>query len=182
MLTLSDINGSKTVMQGAKHIATASFRDFRGTFDALWESEKFSSLGLHFHPGSCAFSYNDKLGTLRGLHYQKPPYGQAKLVTCTRGRVWDVIADLRPNSSSYLSWAATELCEAMGHAVYVPAGYAHGFITLTDNATVAYLIEGSYVPDASGVVRWNDTALGITWPIDKPLLTERDRSALDLLS
>lgn len=182
MLISSEIMGSKATLQDAKRVATSSFRDLRGTFDVIWETKSFSSAGLQFQPVSFAYSYNDKLGTLRGLHYQKQPYGQSKLVSCIRGRVWDVIADLRPDSSSYLSWAFTELSESTGQAVFIPAGYAHGFITLSDHSTVAYLIEGAYVAESAGIVRWDDTSLGIIWPNIEPILSDRDRHALDFIS
>jgi dTDP-4-dehydrorhamnose 3,5-epimerase len=179
MLTLSEINAADVVMQDAKRVSTSPFRDMRGAFDVVWESADFSAAGLRFQPMSCAVSYNEKAGTLRGMHYQKPPHGQAKLVCCTRGRVWDVIADLRPDSASYLSWAATELGEASGQAIYIPSGYAHGFVTLTDHATVSYLIEGTYTPDAAGTVRWNDPALSIDWPVPEPIMAQRDRTPPD---
>ena len=182
MLILSEIMGSKALLKDAKRVATSSFRDVRGTFEVIWEAELFSSVGLQFQPVSSAFSFNDKFGTLRGLHFQKTPYGQSKLVSCVRGRVWDVIADLRPDSSSYLSWAFTELSDSNGVAVFIPAGYAHGFITLSDHSTVAYLIEGTYVAESAGIVRWDDTSLGIVWPNKDPILSDRDRFAPDFIS
>lgn len=168
-------------MADARLIESAPFRDQRGSFDVFWEAPKLALLGIDFKPVSNAFSYNDKAGTLRGMHYQKPPHGQAKLVSCVNGRVLDVIADLRRESQTYLRWAATELTAASGRAIYIPSGYAHGFLTLTDHATLAYLIEGDYQPNAAATVRWNDAVLGIHWPVEFPILAERDRLAEDFL-
>lgn len=155
------------------------FEDFRGSFEEVWDHASFLAANISFHPGSSAFSYNIKTHTLRGLHFQKPPHGQAKVVTCVHGRVWDVIADLRPNSSTYLCWASNELYASSGRAVYIPAGFAHGFLTLTEYAVVAYLIDGDYIPESSGTIRWNDPVLGINWPTNDPILSERDRLAED---
>lgn len=168
-------------MADARLIESAPFRDQRGSFDVFWEAPELALLGIDFKPVSNAFSYNDKAGTLRGMHYQKPPHGQAKLVSCVNGRVLDVIADLRRESRTYLRWAATELTAASGRAIYIPAGYAHGFLTLTDHATLAYLIEGDYQPSAAATVRWNDPVFGIHWPVEFPILAERDRLAEDFL-
>lgn len=169
-------------MADARLIESKPFRDLRGSFEVFWEAPQMAALGINFKPVSNAFSYNQKAGTLRGMHYQKPPYGQAKLVSCVNGRVLDVIADLRPDSPTYLRWAATELSAASGRAIYIPSGYAHGFVTLTDDATLIYLLEGDYQPQAAATVRWNDPALGICWPVEAPILAERDRLVEDFLS
>lgn len=168
-------------MADARLIQSIPFCDLRGSFEVFWDACQLSATGIDFKPVSNAFSYNENAGTLRGMHYQKNPHGQAKLVSCISGRVLDVIADLRAASPSYLRWAATELSAASGLAIYVPVGYAHGFVTLTDHATLAYLIEGDYQPQSAGTVRWNDPALGIRWPITEPILAERDRLAPDFV-
>ena len=103
-------------------------------------------------------------------------------MSCVRGSVWDVIVDLRPESSTFLAWQSVELSEASGRAVYVPRGCAHGFLTLAANSTVAYLIEGAYVPESARTLRWDDPAVGIEWPLPagvQPMLSDRDRSATD---
>lgn len=168
-------------MADARLIKSKPFHDLRGSFEVFWEAPKLAAIGIDFNPASNAFSYNEKAGTLRGMHYQKSPYGQAKLVTCINGHALDVIADLRPESPSYLCWAATELHAKSGQAIYIPAGYAHGFVTLSDDTTLAYLIEGDYLPHASSIVRWNDPALGINWPVTDLILSERDQTAPDLV-
>ncbi len=169
-------------MADARLIESVPYRDVRGSFEVFWEANELADAGIDFEPSGNAFSYNEKVGTLRGMHYQKTPFGQAKLVSCVNGRVLDVIADLRPESPTYLRWAATELSAASGRAIFIPSGYAHGFVSLTDHATLAYLIEGDYQPQAAGIVRWNDPSLNICWPVTDPILAERDRLAPDFLA
>ena len=168
-------------MTDARLLASEPFCDFRGIFAVTWEAADFATLGIEFTPTSSAHSYNNKALTLRGMHFQQPPNGQAKVVTCVSGRIFDVIADLRPQSPTFLRWAASELSAASGQAIYIPAGFAHGYLTLTDDATVAYLIDGEYQQHGSETVRWNDPALGIVWPTDSPIITERDNSAADFV-
>jgi dTDP-4-dehydrorhamnose 3,5-epimerase len=176
----SEASGSHPLNQSmtdARLLKSKPFRDLRGSFEVFWEAPELAAIGINFNPVSNAFSYNEKAGTLRGMHYQKSPHGQAKLVSCITGCALDVIADLRPESPSYLRWAATELRANSGQAIYIPVGYAHGFVTLSDHTTLAYLIEGDYLPHASGTVRWDDPILGINWPIADLILTERDQTA-----
>ena len=177
-------HGERTVakMADARIIESTPFSDERGSFQVSWERQEMDAYGIQFNPQSNALSFNAKSGTLRGLHYQTAPYGQSKLVSCASGRVLDVIADLRPESPSYLRWAVTELSAGSGRSVYVPGGYAHGFLTLSDNATVLYLLEGEYKPEAAATVRWNDPLLGICWPTAAPILSDRDRLAGDFLA
>ena len=176
--------GERTEMKmaDARVIQSPPFSDERGSFQVTWERDEMDSYGIKFNPESNALSFNVRSGTLRGLHYQTAPYGQSKLVSCVSGKVLDVIADLRPQSPSYLRWAATELSAGSGRSVYVPGGYAHGFQTLSDNATVLYLLEGEYKPEAAATVRWNDPLLAISWPIHTPILSDRDRLAGDFLA
>ena len=161
---------------------TAPYRDERGVFEVFWESAGESGCSVPIVPWGAYHSHNVKRHTLRGMHYQEQPHAQVRLVSCVRGRVWDVIVDLRPDSGSYLRWNAVELDEASGRAVFVPRGCAHGFLTLAEDSTVAYLIEGAYVPEAARTMRWDDPAAGIEWPLPAgamPLLSARDRSAPD---
>jgi dTDP-4-dehydrorhamnose 3,5-epimerase len=153
--------------------------DNRGSFHIFWESECLQEMGIRFSPWGAYHSYNHTRGTLRGLHFQQPPYGQGKLVTCVSGEMADVIVDLRPDSPTFLQWDLVTLTEASPAVVYVPPGCAHGFQTLRDHTTVAYLIDGAYRPDAAGAVRWNDPAFGIPWPIGDPVLSLRDRTIPD---
>lgn len=164
---------------GAMLLHSSPFQDARGAFEIFWEAADLTAIGIAFVPVSAYHSYNEKAGTLRGMHYQTPPYSQAKLVSCVSGSIWDVMVDLRPNSPTYLRWEAAELSAASGRAIYIPAGCAHGFVSLTACTTVAYLVEGAYKPAAATTLRWNDPAVGITWPVVDPILSERDRSAPD---
>jgi dTDP-4-dehydrorhamnose 3,5-epimerase len=125
----------------------------------------------------CSISRNDRAGTLRGLHFQTAPHEEAKLVRCTRGTIFDVIVDLRPDSPTHAEWIGVELDAEEGTALYVPKGFAHGFQTLVDETEVLYMISDPYVPEAASGVRWDDPAFGIEWPpADVRVISERDRS------
>ncbi len=161
---------------------TVPYRDERGVFEVFWESGGQSRDDVPIVPMGAYHSHNLKRYTLRGMHYQEQPHAQVRMVSCVRGSVWDVIVDLRPDSESYMRWNAVELDEASGRAVYVPRGCAHGFLTRVENSTVAYLIEGAYVPESARTLRWDDPAVGIEWPLPagvQPMLSDRDRSAPD---
>jgi dTDP-4-dehydrorhamnose 3,5-epimerase len=119
-------------------------------------------------------SYNHCAGTLRGLHYQLPPFGEAKLVRCTRGVVWDVVLDLRPDSAARGQWFGAELTADNRRMLYVPEGVAHGFITLQDEVEVAYQVSQCYTPGAERGVRWNDPAFGIEWPLSPQVISAKD--------
>jgi dTDP-4-dehydrorhamnose 3,5-epimerase len=166
---------------GLLSLVTEPFHDSRGAFEAVWESVDLRKGGVDFTPVSACHSYNEKRGTLRGLHYQKGVFGQAKLVSCVNGGILDVVVDVRPESPTFLGWDSVELTAGSGRSLYIPPGFAHGFISLTDHATVAYLIEGAYKPAAAATVRWNDPSVGIRWPILDPILSERDRLAPDFV-
>lgn len=166
-------------VQGAGQCFTPVFKDARGGFEVFWENADLTSLGVAFQPSSAHHSYNAQAGTIRAFHLQHPPHGQAKLVQCVAGRVWDVVLDARPDSPTSGCWDAVELSAGSGKAVYIPAGCAHGFATLEDATTLAYLIEGDYLPEASRVIRWDDPSLGVPWPSSDPILSEKDRQAPD---
>jgi dTDP-4-dehydrorhamnose 3,5-epimerase len=165
---------------GARLFGAPVFSDARGAFEVFWEQADLAEAGLLFTPTNAHHSYNARVGTIRAFHLQRPPHGQSKLVSCVSGKAWDVILDLRPESPSFRQWEHVELSAASGKAVYIPAGCAHGFATLEDNTTIAYLIEGDYRPDFAAVVRWNDPALGIDWPVSDPIISDKDLQALDL--
>lgn len=164
-------------VQGAALMLSPLFRDSRGAFEAFWEQAELTVAGISFSPSNAHHSYNAKKGTIRAFHFQRLPLGQAKLVSCVAGKAWDVVLDLRPESSTFRKWDAVELSAACGKAVYIPAGCAHGFTTLEDNTTIAYLIEGEYRPEAAEVVRWDDPTLAIPWPVTEPILSDKDRDA-----
>ncbi len=151
------------------------FQDKRGSFEVFWESEWITDFLPDFSITSSHHSYNKKSGTIRGLHYQASPDKQTKIVTCVAGKVWDVVVDMRKDSTTYLNWSAVELEAGTGRSIMIPKGCAHGFATLVDCSTIAYLIDGEYKPDSARAVRWNDPLLNIPWPVSDPILSERDR-------
>ena len=158
-------------------ITVPVFTDHRGAFEVAWEKALLDQKEVAFSPVSSCYSYNRLKGTIRALHFQEQPHGQAKLVTCVSGRVWDVAVDVNPESPTYKKWSATELSPESGNAHLVPHGCAHGFLTLEDHSTVSYLLEGDYNPDAAKVVRWNDPQLNIDWPVIDPILSDKDATA-----
>ncbi len=145
--------------------------DERGSFARTFDSEAFSAWGLNPVVSQVSVSRNHAAGTLRGLHYQEAPHAEAKLVRCTQGRVFDVAVDV-----ATLRWTAVELSAANGLALYVPEGFAHGFLTLEPSSELVYQISRPYVPASSRGLRWDDPALDIAWPDVGPLtISERDR-------
>jgi len=156
--------------------------DARGWFSEAYSASRLSALGV-----DCGFpqdnqSWTRSVGTVRGLHFQRPPSAQAKLVACLQGRVLDCVVDLRLGSPSYGRSLTAELTDA-GEQLFVPVGFAHGFVTLTDDVTVSYKVSSLYDPAADDGIAWNDPALGIHWPLPRgvPLVSERD-AKLPLLS
>jgi dTDP-4-dehydrorhamnose 3,5-epimerase len=153
--------------------------DERGFFARAWDSHALTSRGLDGRIVECSISYNRRKGTLRGMHYQAPPYEETKVVRCVRGAVFDVILDLRRTSLTYKKWTANELSADNRLALYIPKGCAHGFQTLTADAELFYQISDCYEPVAARGVRWNDPAFGIEWPDDERTISDRDRSYED---
>ena len=154
--------------------------DVRGFFARTWCRDEFGDHGLVPHLAQCSISRNFLAGTLRGMHFQTAPHEEAKLVRCTSGSIFDVVVDLRAESATYRSWFGAELSAENRLALYVPEGCAHGFLTLTDDAEVAYQISEFHAPDAARGLRWNDPAIGIEWPGEVVIINERDRSYPDL--
>jgi dTDP-4-dehydrorhamnose 3,5-epimerase len=166
-------------LAGAYQIEIQPTSDERGFFARTWCAEEMREFGLDFQFVQCSISYNERRGTLRGMHYQAQPHSESKLVRCTAGVIYDVLLDLRPESPTFRGWISIELTSANRKAVYVPAGFAHGFQSLSDRSEVFYQISESYLSDCSRGVRWNDPAFGIKWPIETAILSERDRSFPD---
>jgi dTDP-4-dehydrorhamnose 3,5-epimerase len=154
--------------------------DERGSFTRTYCAYELYAHGLEIGVVQSGVSTNRRRGTLRGLHYQAPPFAEAKLVSCLAGAIHDVVVDLRPGSRTYARAFATRLEAGTGRAVYIPRGFAHGFQTLVDDTVVAYQMTAPYHPDSARGLRWNDPALDIAWPIPEPTLSARDR-ALPLL-
>lgn len=157
-------------------IDPAPHNDERGRFMRAWCNHEFAEHSINFQPlqGNMAFSI--KRGTLRGLHYQVVPSPEAKLVRCTRGTVFDLVVDLRPESSTYLRWHGTELSADNGRMLFVPEGCAHGCLSLEDNSEIYYLTSAYYAPDCARGARFDDPALGIQWPVEITTVSEQDQS------
>lgn len=149
--------------------------DERGFFARTWCRREFEARGLRADLAQCSVSFSTHRGTLRGLHYQVGPHAEAKLVRCTRGAVWDVIVDLRPDSPTFTAHRAVVLDDAARRMVYVPEGVAHGFLTLADDTEVFYQISAFHHPEAARGVRWDDPAFSIAWPEPPRVISERDR-------
>lgn len=150
--------------------------DERGFFARTFCVDEFLEHGLNPRVVQCNVSWNRRKGTLRGMHYQVAPHPEAKLVRCTRGAIWDVIVDLRTESSTYLTWHAVELTAENRLALYVPEHFAHGFQTLVDDSEVLYQMSEFYYPELARGLLWNDPKLNIGWPIRDAVISERDRS------
>jgi dTDP-4-dehydrorhamnose 3,5-epimerase len=153
--------------------------DQRGFFARSFCAKEFTAHGLPGRFVQCNISYNHRRGTLRGMHFQAAPCEEGKLVRTTSGAIHDVLIDLRPRSPTYREWTAFDLSAKNRRAVYVPAGLAHGFQTLTDHAEVFYQMTEFHTPERARGVRWNDPAFDIAWPIAPLVLSERDASFPD---
>lgn len=151
--------------------------DARGFFARTWCEREFERHGLETSLKQCNVSFNLRRGTLRGMHFQRPPHGEIKLVRCTRGAIWDVVVDLRRSSASYLKNFAIELNEDNRTMVYIPSGFAHGFLALRDTTEVFYQMSTFFEPAADGGYRWDDPAFSIRWPaVGDLVMSERDRT------
>lgn len=170
---------TETKLKGAFVIKLDRFEDERGFFALSWSEKEFAERGLDSKLVECNISFNKRKGTLRGLHYQQSPHGQAKLVRCTMGAIYDVIVDLRSSSPTFKQWVSVELTAKNRLALYVPKDFAHGFQTLEDNSEVLYQMSSSYAPGSGSGVRWDDPAFGIKWPEDERIMIARDREAAD---
>ena len=168
-----------TKLPGVFEIELELKSDERGFFARSWCQKEFEDHGLNAKLAQCSVSFNQRKGTLRGLHYQDAPYGEAKLVRCTRGSVYDVVVDLRPQSPLFKKWVAVILTAERRNLLYVPEGCAHGFLTLEDATEVFYQISEFYHPELSRGVRWNDPAFQIVWPEPMQVISERDRTYPD---
>lgn len=150
--------------------------DERGFFARTFCEKEFAQAGLVTRFVQANASANPKAGTLRGLHYQVAPHAEVKVIRCTRGAIFDVIVDLRPDSSSYRRWQGFELTAAEGTMLYIPEGFAHGYQTLVDDTEVAYQVSAPYAPGAEAGIRHDDPAFGISWPMPVTAISEKDAS------
>jgi dTDP-4-dehydrorhamnose 3,5-epimerase len=165
-----------STLAGAFLLQPDVFEDERGHFARTFSVPELAEHGLTFQVVQAAVSYNKKTGTLRGMHFQVPPHEQGKLVSCTRGAIYDVIVDVRSESPTRNRWEAFELSRGNRHVLLVPPGFAHGFITLEDESEVCYFISEIYDPACERGARWDDPAFGIAWPLKPAVLSVRDRS------
>jgi dTDP-4-dehydrorhamnose 3,5-epimerase len=165
-----------------KLIRVRRFGDDRGWFSESYNAARFAAVGIRDVFVQDNHSFSARAGTLRGLHFQTGADAQAKLVRCTRGAIWDIAVDIRAGSPTRGRWVAARLTAEGAEQLYVPTGFAHGFLTLTGDAEVQYKASAFYAPASEGVIRWDDPALGIAWPLDglTPALSDRDAAAPDL--
>ena len=169
----------ETKLQGAFIIDPEKLEDDRGFFARSWCQREAGVYGLHPDWVQCNISFNRQKATLRGMHYQCTPSEEAKLVRCTMGRIYDVIIDLRSGSSTYKQWLAVELAAENRRMLYIPEGFAHGFLTLDDNSEIFYQMSEFYAPACARGVRWNDPAFGIEWPMEASVISNQDRNYPD---
>lgn len=171
-----------TDLPGAYIIDPERHEDSRGFFARTWCTQEFQAHGLNPHIVQCSMSYNARRGTIRGLHYQVPPFEEAKLIRCTQGAIYDVVVDLRTSSKTYTHYVGGELTAGNRRMIYVPEGCAHGFMTLEDDTEVCYQMSRPFSPDHARGVRWDDPAFGIEWPDLQPIMLDRDRTYPDFRS
>lgn len=171
----------KTNLPGPVEIHLQPHVDERGLFARVWCQKEFESQGLNPRMVQCNISYNEQKGTLRGMHYQVEPFGEAKVVRCTAGAIYDVVIDLRAQSPSYRRWLGVVLSAKDRNMLYIPEGFAHGFLTLEDHTEIFYQMSEFYHPEAARGVRWDDPAFQIRWPGEIEVISERDRTYPDFL-
>lgn len=164
----------ETKLPGAWLIEPVPAHDHRGFFARTFCAREYADHGLTTGFVQHNTSYSMARGTLRGMHFQKAPFEEVKMVSCLKGRIWDVIIDLRPQSPTFRHWQGFELTAANDRQLYVPEGFAHGFQTLCDHAEVGYLISAFYAPQAASGVRYDDPAFAIDWPLPVSVISEKD--------
>lgn len=169
----------ETRLRGVFEIQLDMKRDERGFFARTWCREEFEAHGLNPRLVQCSISFNASKGTLRGVHYQDPPYAETKLVRCAHGAIYDVVLDLRPESPTFTQWIAAVLTADNRNMIYIPEGCAHGFLTLEDGSEVFYQMSQFYNASSARGVRWNDPTFQIAWPGRVEVISERDRTYPD---
>lgn len=168
-------------MEGVWVIDPEPFCDERGFFMRSFCRTEFADHDLEIDIVQCNISYNPRKGTLRGMHYQAPPYEEAKIVSAIRGSIYDVVVDIRKDSPTYRHWLAEELPADSYRMLYIPKGCAHGFQTLEDDCVVYYQMGENYYPEYSRGIRWSDPSIGIQWPIPVAMMSEKDRNYPDMV-
>jgi len=170
----------KTAIDGVVTVELDAAEDERGFFARTYCDEEFARAGVAMQPRQMNVSHNFQALTLRGLHFQEAPHGESKLVQCIRGRVFDVVVDLRPASPSYRKWEGLELAPETRRLLFVPEGCAHGFLTLEDSSDLLYVMGHPFVAHAARGIRWNDPAFGIVWPYAPKIISSRDAGYPDV--
>ncbi|WP_311650496.1 dTDP-4-dehydrorhamnose 3,5-epimerase [Selenomonas artemidis] len=170
----------ETKLPGVRILEPQVFGDARGWFMESWSQKKMEDAGIHVDFVQDNHSFSAQKGTLRGLHYQLNPMAQAKLLRVSRGAVFDVAVDIRRGSPTYAQWIGIELSAENYRQLFIPRGFAHGFITLTDNVEVQYKADNLYAPDCDGNIRWDDPAIGVAWPFTPVVLSKKDAIAPSL--
>ncbi len=164
----------RTMLGGVWIIHLEPARDSRGFFTRTFCVSEFGVYGLETSYPQHSISFSVRKGTLRGMHFQREPHSEAKLVRCVNGAIWDVIIDIRPDSPTYRQWQGFELSSRNGHQLYIPKGLAHGFQTLSDDVEVNYLISEPYAPHSATGIRYDDPAFAIKWPLPVTEISEKD--------
>lgn len=170
---------TETKLKGSYVIEIENRKDDRGSFGRAWCMNEFREHGLNGNVCQINTSFTIKKGTVRGMHFQVDPYQETKLLRCTKGRIYDVMVDLRPESPTFLQWFGIELSDDNYKMVYVPENFAHGFISLVDNCEVYYPVTQFYTPGAERGIRWNDPSLKIEWPVPVEVVSEKDKNHPD---
>ncbi len=168
---------TETTLKGVYVIEPQVFGDARGWFMESWSKRKLQEAGIDVDFVQDNQSFSATKGTLRGLHYQLNPMCQAKLLRCTKGSILDVAVDIRKGSPQYAKWVAVELSAENKKQLFIPRGFAHGFITLTDDVEVQYKADNYYAPECDGNIRWNDPEIGVDWGMEPVILSDKDRNA-----
>ncbi len=171
---------TETKLKCAYLIDIQKLEDERGFFARTWCEHEMADHGIDMHIVQANTSLNLKKGTLRGMHFQKSPYEEAKLVRCIRGSIYDVIVDLRTESPTFKKWFGVELTADNYKMIYIPERFAHGFITLEDNSEITYMMSQFYTPGYEAGFRWNDPAINIQWPMNAVVISEKDRNLPEL--
>jgi len=169
----------ETELPGVMLIEFELREDERGWFTRSYCRKEFEDAGVDFVVAQCNLSFNRSKGTLRGMHLQREPFAEAKVVGCDRGAAFDVVVDLRPDSPTHAKWIAVELSQDRPFALFIPAGLAHGFQTLVDDTLITYQMSEYYEPSSAAGVRWDDPAFGIEWPLPVSEISDKDASYAD---
>lgn len=167
---------TETKLKGAFLVEIKKLEDERGFFGRAWCQKEFEEHGINTTIRQINTSASVKKGTIRGMHYQIDPYQESKFIRCTRGSVYDVIIDLRPDSPTFMQWVGHELSESNYRMVYVPGNFAHGVVSLEDNSEIYYPVSEFYTPGAERGLRYNDPAFNIEWPIEITEVSDKDKS------